>query len=241
MSWNHTAFMKANYKIRKAKTSDALEIARIQRIAFTEMIGHYFGTDTGSEKKIRRVTDKLFLLMVKAMKDEIFVAEADGKIVGNIIAPYDIRKTRRKFPSYRVFWIALARVLIAMTSVSSENRKALLSDRSGIRRLKYRDTGRKTHSRIFNIAVEPNYQGRGIGYALLKKGLRYLFIERGTGAVTLNVFAQNHNAIALYYRFGFTQKDRFVNSMGEWIVMELTRENRMKAKQEHSTKKYSTA
>lgn len=233
--------MKANCKIRKAKTSDALEIARIQRMAFTEMIGHYFGTESGSEKKIQSVTDKLFLLLVKAMKDEIFIAEIDGKIVGNIIVPFDIRKTSRTFPSYRVFWIALARALLAMTSVSGESRKAILSDRGKIRRLQNPEQGRKLHSRIFNIAVDPNYQGQGIGYALLQKGLRYLFVERGTSGVTLNVFAQNKHAIELYARFGFTQKDRFVNSMGEWIVMELSRENRMTAEREQSTKKYSTA
>ncbi len=230
-----------NCKIRRAKIGDASEIARIQRLAFTEMICHYFGTDSASEKKTASVVEKLFLLLIKAMKDEIFIAEVDGKIAGNIIVPFDIRKSSRRFPSYRVFWIALARVLLAMKSLPHENRIALLSDNSTIRRVGKSEIKRQIHSRIYNIAVDPAYQGEGIGYVLMQKGLRYLFNERGANAVTLNVMALNPNAIALYNKFGFAEKDRFVNSMGEWVVMVLTRENRMKAERSFSAKKYSTA
>ncbi|MCD6217482.1 GNAT family N-acetyltransferase [bacterium] len=233
--------MAMNCKIRRVKIGDASEIARIQRLAFTEMIGHYFGTDSITKKKTASVIEKLFLLLIKAMKDEIFIAEVDGKIIGNIIVPYDIRKSSRKFPSYRVFWIALVRVLLAMRSVPHENRIALLSDKGTIRRLGKSEIKRQIHSRIYNIAVDPAFQGEGIGYVLMQKGLRYLFNERGANAVTLNVMARNQNAIALYHKFGFVQKERFVNSMGEWIVMVLTRENHLKAERPFSAKKYSPA
>ncbi len=56
---------------------------------------------------------------------------------------------------------------------------------------------------IYVIGVTPEAQGRGLGYSLAGLGLRALHV-RGISTAMLYVAADNHNAIALYRRLGFT-------------------------------------
>jgi mycothiol synthase len=56
---------------------------------------------------------------------------------------------------------------------------------------------------IYVIAVNPSWQGRGLGTALVLDGLRYLHEKRGASAGTLYVDAGNAGAITLYERLGF--------------------------------------
>ncbi|MBU1023038.1 GNAT family N-acetyltransferase [bacterium] len=243
MLFNRAFFkqLKETVQIRRAEIQDAGDIARIQREAFSETIHHYLGSRERNRGNVVSLTDRLYLLITKAMKDEIFIAEVDGKVVGNIIVPYDIELTSRTMPGYGVFWLAMAQALVTMTVVSNENRKALFADRNYLSRFERFNIRKEIPSRIFNLAVDPEYQGRRIGNALMEKGMNYLFTERGTSAVTLNVMAQNVRAVTLYRTCGFQEIKRVENSMGEWIVMVLTRENWLKLRRSQLPKKYSTA
>ncbi len=62
---------------------------------------------------------------------------------------------------------------------------------------------RRRHSGIIEMAVRDDYQGRGIGAALL--GAIIDLAENWLGIMRLEalVFTDNHPAIALYKRFGF--------------------------------------
>lgn len=216
--------MTSSVKIRKAKLKDSAQIAEIQRQAFHETIQHYFGSGSSSKKQVRTFTDDLYKLVVKSLKDEVLVAEVDGKVVGDIMVPYDIRRSRNKVMGYRVFYLVMARALLTMAAMSRDNRKILMSDRGFMQELYRTDFGKEVHSRVFNIAVLPEYQGRGIGKVLMKKGLQYLFNEKGAHAVALNVMKDNGNALGIYQSFGFREVRRINNSLGEWIVMCLDRE-----------------
>lgn len=58
---------------------------------------------------------------------------------------------------------------------------------------------------IKDIAVHPDYRGRGLGAALLGRGLSALS-GRGAGSVKLEVRAGNDAAISLYRAFGFEHR-----------------------------------
>lgn len=62
--------------------------------------------------------------------------------------------------------------------------------------------------RIEFIAVDPSAQGRGIGTALLQRGLDYLFADPRIEDITLCVRADNEQALRLYRKSGFHELHR---------------------------------
>jgi len=69
---------------------------------------------------------------------------------------------------------------------------------------------------IHEIVVHPNWQGRGIGKALMKMALEYAR-ERDKSTVELWVGVSNHRAINFYRKFGFDLRGIF----GRWLRMTL--------------------
>lgn len=67
---------------------------------------------------------------------------------------------------------------------------------------------------ILNVAVHPDYQGKGIGKALVKT-VDDFAVENSLAFVTLEVRPSNEKAISLYKSFGFTKvgerKDYYSN------------------------------
>jgi ribosomal-protein-alanine N-acetyltransferase len=63
---------------------------------------------------------------------------------------------------------------------------------------------------VLNIAIDPRYRRRGLGAALLQRGLEYL-TRLGAEEIELEVRVDNAAAIALYRRFGFSIKERLRN------------------------------
>lgn len=57
---------------------------------------------------------------------------------------------------------------------------------------------------ILNVAVHPDYQGKGIGKALVKT-VDDFAIENNLAFVTLEVRPSNEKAVSLYESFGFTK------------------------------------
>lgn len=55
---------------------------------------------------------------------------------------------------------------------------------------------------ITNIAVHPDYRGRGVGNAVMK-GLIEAAKKRGASSMTLEVRESNEVALNLYHKFGF--------------------------------------
>lgn len=66
--------------------------------------------------------------------------------------------------------------------------------------------GTPAYGEVYVIGVAPEMQGSGLGRALLVAGLEHLH-RRGLGEVVLYVEADNHTAVRLYERFGFTHAD----------------------------------
>ncbi|GAB3582031.1 mycothiol synthase [Calidifontibacter terrae] len=62
---------------------------------------------------------------------------------------------------------------------------------------------------VYVVAVDPNYQGRGLGNAVTALGLAHL-ASRGLQTIELYVEGDNEPAIATYRRWGFTRTGRHV-------------------------------
>ena len=60
---------------------------------------------------------------------------------------------------------------------------------------------------IFNIAIDPDYQGKGIGSLLMEHFIEKISQE-GAGAFSLDVRPSNGPALALYEKYGFKEEGR---------------------------------
>ncbi|MCC6444954.1 MAG: GNAT family N-acetyltransferase [Armatimonadetes bacterium] len=64
--------------------------------------------------------------------------------------------------------------------------------------------------RIPNLAVDPGFQGQGIGHELITHALRY-FRENGMAMAKIETLAQNERGQRLYPKMGFTEVARQVH------------------------------
>ncbi len=69
---------------------------------------------------------------------------------------------------------------------------------------------------IHEIVILPEYQGMGIGHALMEKILDY-FRNKGLHTAELWVGDENHRAIEFYRNFGFKEKGQY----NYWVRMTL--------------------
>lgn len=78
------------------------------------------------------------------------------------------------------------------------------------------DSERGAVAWLREIAVHPDYQGRGIGYSLIYSGLQWGKKHRAVRSF-LAADLENHNAIKLYKKFGYEMKEDFgeINMMKE--------------------------
>ncbi|SDH13048.1 GNAT family N-acetyltransferase [Paraburkholderia phenazinium] len=67
---------------------------------------------------------------------------------------------------------------------------------------------RRAHSAVLGISVHDDFQGRGVGTALLGALVECADLALGLRRLELTVFVDNAAAIALYRRFGFVEEGR---------------------------------
>ena len=81
---------------------------------------------------------------------------------------------------------------------------------------------------IYNIAIKPNYQGRGFGTYLLNIVMRSH--QKKYENYILDVRKSNNKAIMLYYKLGFklayTRKNYYTNPDEDALVMKFTLKKR---------------
>jgi ribosomal protein S18 acetylase RimI-like enzyme len=66
------------------------------------------------------------------------------------------------------------------------------------------------HGRLYNIVIDPRFQGRGLGAKLLAE-CEVEAARRGCSRVTLEVRADNATAIAFYLKYGYKTVDSMAN------------------------------
>ncbi|KKI88842.1 hypothetical protein WQ54_29210 [Bacillus sp. SA1-12] len=76
----------------------------------------------------------------------------------------------------------------------------------------HQPTPLKTNQHVMEIdlAVDPDYQGKGIGRKLLETYMQ-LAIEKGIYKLSLRVLATNADAIQFYKKCGFIEQGRLIN------------------------------
>ncbi|GFP28282.1 [ribosomal protein S18]-alanine N-acetyltransferase [Candidatus Hakubella thermalkaliphila] len=62
----------------------------------------------------------------------------------------------------------------------------------------------RDYAHLSRIAVDPEYQGRGIASALLDRGIQFLR-RRGVRSISVSTQANNYRSKALYRKFGFRE------------------------------------
>ncbi|MCJ8276041.1 MAG: GNAT family N-acetyltransferase [Bdellovibrionales bacterium] len=84
-----------------------------------------------------------------------------------------------------------------------------------------RDLKRISHRVSFGMSVLPEYQGQGIGRALLGEFISFTKLNEKIEKIELGVIEKNTSAISLYQSFGFTEEGRsvkgFYSDDGEYL------------------------
>lgn len=76
----------------------------------------------------------------------------------------------------------------------------------------------KGDAQLLNIAIAPQYQGKGIATSLVLAGLQAMR-EMGVPEVRLEVRPWNAGAVHLYRKTGWRETGRTRDIEGEWLVM----------------------
>lgn len=198
--------------IRKAVKSDALRAARVFCEAFPESVARY----SPARQPVEAIAD-LFEACRKAQPQHFFVFELDGSVQGYIIAPLSMKRiVLSSFTNGSALSI-LMRFITGRYGISvyAASRASLNAIRTLFARGRQHE---RCDSRILSIGILPEAQGKGIGKALLLKGLTSLE-DAGAKRIRLEVRKGNIAAIRLYDSVGFKSIGEISDETGIWIVM----------------------
>jgi ribosomal protein S18 acetylase RimI-like enzyme len=145
----------------------------------------------------------------------IMVAEGGGAVVGYIVAPSDVHAVRRAVLREGLRFAWLWRWLGGRYGLTARGALRLLRDQVHLRRS---SAVPDYPAHVLSVAVDPEWQARGVGRALAEAALRR-FRELGIPAVRLEVRPANAAAQHLYRTLGFRAVGETRDSRGRWIVM----------------------
>jgi len=206
-----------NIAYRVASTEDLLGIGRVYLRAFPGSLRDLRSPDLSA----RAVADVVAACLA-AEPECIAVAEAQAPeqpVVGYVIAPSDTSKPwraalRRGLPLAWLWRLITGRYRLRWSAAV-----ALFGDK-----LQFwaaaRQPGAPCRAAILSLAVDPAWQGQGIGRRLLAIALERL---RGLGlpCVRLEVRPDNPVARRLYESVGFRRVGDYSDSRGAWEIMRL--------------------
>lgn len=146
----------------------------------------------------------------------VIVAEARGEgVVGYIAAPSDAAAVSRGAWRRGLPFVWLWRWIRGRYGLTARGLLRLLRDQVHLRRA---GAAPDCPAHVLSVAVDPEWQGKGIGRALAQAALRR-FRELGITAVRLEVRPANTVAHRLYASLGFAPAGEVRDSRGPWIVM----------------------
>lgn len=82
---------------------------------------------------------------------------------------------------------------------------------------KIRQVGTNVH--IGNFILNPEYVGRGFGKIALKKFIDSIFLEQQVETITLNVLADNKNAMELYKKCDFEVLSTITQPIKKYLMV----------------------
>ena len=198
---------------RAATRQDLYEVARVYLRAFPDSLRALHAphlTPLAVADVMRAV--------LEADPGAIIMAMAPaGEVVGYIIAATDTSGVAHAAVSRGLILRWLWRWLRGMYHLPLAGAWTLLRDKLRLRDA-WQIEGADCPARIVSLAVDPDWQRRGLGRDLLLAGLRRLRAQ-GRTFVRLEVRPGNTAARHLYEGTGFREMGRVADSRGEWIVM----------------------
>ncbi len=199
-------------EIRGAAPTDLVGAAQVFLTAFPESVHHYVGHPIGPQ-----VLADALAICLAAEPAAFSVAVVDATVAGYIIAPTQLSRVFAtalwRGHLLRLAWRWLTGrygIGVRPISIAVRNFVAL-----------WREAGEAElgcDARILSVAVDPRFQGQGLGNGLLRVGLDYL-AAHGVPCVRLEVRPDNAAAVHLYEKYGFRVRGRTHDTQGEWLVM----------------------
>lgn len=201
-------------EFRTGRPGDAREMAELFLISFPQSVRAMFGRHPARPEAMA----DFYSFILRAEPGCVQTArEASGRLVGYAITP---RHMPRLWLTAAVTgaWVPwVFRFLAGRYGVGLEAALRALSSKVAFAR-SFRPAYRAA-AQVLSLAVAPDRRGRGIGRALLERGLGYLR-RQGARRVKLEVLGGNDAAFALYRNLGFRAVgDVPYGDGGRWIVM----------------------
>lgn len=204
--------MTPHIDYRSVTTDDLCAVGQIFITAFPESVRYY------TRKTISPgVLADLFAICLDAEPACFSVAVVDGHIAGYIIAPAHFSRISRVAVTHSHLWRLAWRWLTGRYGIGI--RPVYIAALNWLKLLRHsHDEFGAIDARILSIAVDPAFQGHGIGSGLMERGLAYL-TEQGVAAVRLEVRPDNASALHVYEKSGFIGKGCTRDTQGAWLIM----------------------
>lgn len=192
--------------IRPARGADAAEAA----VLHAGQISQGFLSALGP-----RFLERLYRRVTLSAGSFVLVAESRGSTVGFIAGSTDVAGLYRRF----LWRDGIPAALRSAGRLVTGWRKVLDTLGHGAPS----GDGKGRGAELLAIAVEPNWQGRGVGRELVASFLQEVE-EGGFDTAHVVVGSDNHGAVALYERAGFVVAERFeLHSGTESLLMQWER------------------
>lgn len=206
--------------IRPSQKNDLAPISRVFLIGFSQSVAHYVGGHTSG---IERAVQDVFTAIWEHEPDCMLVADANGKILGYIIAVPNMSRFWWHVIKGGYWWHWARRWLqgdygLGLREVTNLARNKLGFASAQIQLQQKIPRFRGQPAQVLSIAVHPSCRGQGIGGSLLQAALTYLTTTTAS-YVKLEVRPDNPSARRLYESAGFKAVSTTYDSQGPWHVM----------------------
>jgi ribosomal protein S18 acetylase RimI-like enzyme len=201
-------------KIIRCGSKHITGVADIFSFAFAESIEFFVPKNS----LIKEAVTDIFLMLHHAMDDGFLVAVDDnGTVQGYIVVSGSIRRLWKDALLSGYVFRSLYRWLTGSYGMGPA--PVLKVVRNKLFYIGF-EMGTGSAGQILSIAVHPDCRGKGIGRALVDRGLN-LLKSSGVSTVKLEVRPENNAALKIYSECGFVEKGRTRDLQGEWIIMQL--------------------
>ncbi len=194
--------------VEPGSLNNAREIAEIYQAAFPESVDLFFGKK--SPEKLLNLLELTFLLTFYWGAKAMLMKDESGEISGYCLYS-DVDSYRgRNFPKVMGLLFQIAgKITLSEVVHLLRNRVIMATSMRHTRKVP------KPQARILSIAINPAYQGQGVGTSLFHSTLDSIKDQR----IGLNVRADNPSARSLYAGAGFQECGTAKDLQGTWLAL----------------------
>lgn len=198
-------------RIRTAALKDVEAVAEVFLKAFERSIRFFTPVTCG----IKRAFFDFFSLLISTFREGVMVAEEENKIVGYIVMADNVRRLWKEAVLSGFIFKVIVKYFKGEYGINLKDALRIVFNKVFF--LKF-EVITSPSAQLLSIGVMPEHHGRGIGRALLEKGMEYIR-KKGIKRVKLEVRPENSSAVNLYKSFGFKVRGRTRDLQGEWLIM----------------------